>query len=293
VRSVVVIPAYDEGRTIRELVRRALAHCSEVAVVDDGSSDGTADALAGLPVTLLRHDSNRGKGAALATGFEWALANGADAIVTLDGDGQHRPEDIPRLLAAAEMHPDRLVIGARLFGREAYPRARNFANNFADFWVAWAAGHPVADSQSGQRVYPARLLQEVTQLRKRASGFTFESEVVICAAQHGFMTVSVPIEAIHCASGRQSHFRPTRDITRIVAMIAGYLLRAGMKPRGLWRSLRDPPCIVDDSNTLARRVGATHECVAELNPARPAMRSSSQDRPMALGSEGNGPTCRP
>src|SRR5207253_1633692 len=174
-------------------------------------------------------------------------------------------EDIPRLLAAAEMHPDRLVIGARLFGREAYPRARNFANNFADFWVAWAAGHPVADSQSGQRVYPARLLREVTQLRKRASGFTFESEVVICAAQHGFTTVAVPIEAIHCASGRPSHFRPTRDITRIVAMIAGYLLRAGMKPRGLWRSLCDPPCIVDDANALARRVGAP-ECVAESNP---------------------------
>jgi glycosyltransferase involved in cell wall biosynthesis len=268
VRAVVVIPAYNEAGTIRELVRRVLAQCSEVAVVDDGSSDGTAEALAGLPVTLLLHDSNRGKAAALATGFEWALANGADAIVTLDGDGQHRPDDIPRLLAAAEMHPDRLIIGARLFGREEYPRARNFANHFADFWVAWAAGHPVADSQSGQRVYPANLLRKVARLRERASGFTFESEVVISAAQHGFTTVAVPIEAIHCASGRQSHFRPMRDITRIVVMIAGYLLRDGMKPRGLWRSLRDPP-IVDDPNALARQGGAAHD-MAELGPRQSA-----------------------
>jgi glycosyltransferase involved in cell wall biosynthesis len=270
VRAVVVIPAYNEARTIRDLVQRVLACCPEVAVVDDGSHDGTSAAVAGLRATVLRHDRNRGKAAALATGFEWALANDADAVVTLDGDGQHRPEDIPRLLAAAEMHPDRLVIGARLFGREAYPRARNFANKFADFWVAWAAGHPVADSQSGQRVYPARLLRAVSDLRERSSGFTFESEVVIRAAQHGFTTVAVPIEAIHCASGRQSHFQPTRDITRIVAMIAGYLLRAGMKPRGLWRSLRDPPSIVDEPNALARRVGAAHDCVAEPSPARVA-----------------------
>jgi glycosyltransferase involved in cell wall biosynthesis len=272
VRSVVVIPAYDEARTIRELVRRVLAHCSEVAIVDDGSSDGTAEAVAGLPVTLLRHNRNRGKGAALATGFEWALANGADAVATLDADGQHRPEDIPRLLAAAEMYPGRLVIGARLFGRETYPLARNFANKFADFWVAWAAGHSVADSQSGQRVYPASLLLKVARLRKRASGFTFESEIVICAAQLGFTTVAVPIEAIHCASGRQSHFRPTRDITRIVAMIAGYLLRAGMKPRGLWRSLRDTPCIIDDSSATPRRVADARERVAGLNSARSVTR---------------------
>jgi glycosyltransferase involved in cell wall biosynthesis len=279
VRSIVVIPAYDEAPTIRDLVRRVLAHCSEVAVVDDGSRDGTADAVAGLPVTLLRHDSNRGKAAALATGFEWALANGADAVVTLDGDGQHRPEDIPRLLAAAELHPGRLVIGARLFGREAYPQARNFANKFADFWVAWAAGHPIADSQSGQRVYPAKLLRAVSDLRERSSGFTFESEVVICAARRGWTTIAVPIEAIHNASGRQSHFRPGRDIARIVAMIAGYLLRSGMNPRGLWRSLRDPPCIVDAPNGLARRFGAAPECVTALNPAHSAMRSSSPDRP--------------
>jgi len=278
VKSFVLIPAYDEARTIRELVQRVLACCPEVVVVDDGSRDGTGEAVADLGVTLLRHQINRGKAAALATGFEWALARGADAVVTLDGDGQHRPEDIPRLLAVAETHPGRLVIGARLFGREAYPRARNFANTFADFWVAWAAGHPVADSQSGQRVYPARLLRAVADLRERSSGFTFESEVVIRAALQGFTTVAVPIEAIHHTSGRRSHFRPLRDIARIVAMIAGYLLRSGLNPRGLWRSLREVPCIVDDPATALRGVPGAHKHGVETSPGQPATQISLESR---------------
>jgi len=241
---VVVIPAYNESRTIRDVAQRARVQCARVAVVDDGSVDGTAEAISGLPVTVLRHERNQGKAGALATGFEWALAAGADAVVTLDGDGQHRPEDIPRLLAAAQQHPDCLVIGARLEGREAYPRARNFANGFADFWIAWASGQALADSQSGERVYPAGLLRRIARPRDRDAGFTFESEVVIRAARQGYPTIAVPIAAIHKPEGRRSHFRPVRDIARIVIMVAGYLLRSGMNPGGLVRSLRCAPRIV-------------------------------------------------
>ena len=100
-KAAVIIPAFDEARTIRSIAERALVCCPKVAVIDDGSRDGTADALAGVGVTLLRHATNLGKAAALATGFDWALAQGAEVVVTLDGDGQHRPEDIPRLLAVA------------------------------------------------------------------------------------------------------------------------------------------------------------------------------------------------
>ncbi len=251
-KTIVVIPAYNEGRTIRGLVQRTLAVATTIAVVDDGSRDDTAEAVADLPVTVLRHEVNRGKAAALASGFAWALGQGADAVVTFDGDGQHRPEDLPRLLAVATQHRDRLIIGARLNGREAYPRARNFANRFADFWIAWAAGHPVIDSQSGQRVYPAALLRRVAGLGERSRRFTFESEVVIRAAQLGFTTIAVPIAAIHIATGRASHFRPVRDIARIVVMVAGYLLRARLNVRGLWRSLSGSACIVDPPIALQR-----------------------------------------
>ncbi len=255
-KAVVVIPAYNEARTIRDLVQRTLVFAATIVVVDDGSADRTADAVSDLPVTLLRHEVNQGKAAALATGFAWALANGAEAVVTLDGDGQHRPEDVPRLLGVAALHRDRLVIAARLTGRDAYPRARNFANRFADFWVSWAAGHRVVDSQCGQRVYPAALLHRIAALGETSGGFTFESEVVIRAAQLGFTTIAMPIAAIHVATGRASHFRPARDIARIVRMVAGYLLRAGLNPRGLWRSLRASACIVDPPDG-AQRAGAS------------------------------------
>jgi glycosyltransferase involved in cell wall biosynthesis len=243
-KLAVIIPALDEMRTIRGIVQRTLAVCADVAVIDDGSRDGTGEALAGLPVTVLRHDANRGKAAALRTGFAWALASGATAIVTQDGDGQHRPEDITRLVQAARRHPDRLVIAARLHGRENYPPARNLANRWADFWISWAAGHRVVDSQSGQRLYPAALLRNVP-LERLAAGFAFESEIVIRAARSGFLTVAVPITAIHEASGRRSHFRPVRDFARIARMIAGYLLRSGMNPRGLWCSLCDAPLVLN------------------------------------------------
>lgn len=249
---VVIIPAFDEARTIRGVAERALACGAEVAVIDDGSRDGTVDALTGAGVTVLRHDTNQGKAAALCTGFEWALARGADAVATLDGDGQHRPEDIARLVAVARMHPDCLIMGARLRGRDAYPPARTFANRFADFWISWAAGHAVADSQSGQRVYPAHLLRRLARARDRKAEFTFESETVIRAARLGVTTIAVPIDAIHDAAGRPSHFRPVRDIARIVLMVAGYLLRSGMNPRGLWHSLREAPRIVEAPEPAAR-----------------------------------------
>jgi GT2 family glycosyltransferase len=249
-KSFVVIPAYNEAATIRTLVKDVLAHCSDVAVIDDGSCDRTAEEVADLPVMLLRHDANQGKAAALATGFDWALSRGAELVLTLDGDGQHLPANIPLLLAAAKLHPDRIIIGARLLGRESYPRARRLANKFADFWIGWAAAHPVADSQSGQRVYPASLLRQVAALHRKATGFTFESEVVICAARLGVTTVAVPIAAIHHDGGRPSHFRPVRDISRIVVMVGTHLLRSRMSPAGLWHSQRNMPYVVDAA-TLA------------------------------------------
>ena len=151
-KTVIVIPAYNETRTIRALAQRTLASGLDLAVIDDGSVDGTAQALAGLPLTLLRHETNRGKAAALATGFAWALSHGADAVVTLDGDGQHSPEDIARLIAVAKSYPNRLVIAARLIGRRAYPRARNFANAFAEVDAIVAPVSPFPAFKIGEKV---------------------------------------------------------------------------------------------------------------------------------------------
>jgi glycosyltransferase involved in cell wall biosynthesis len=246
----VLIPAYNEAGTIRDLVERVLLQVPAVVVVDDGSTDDTSGQLQGLPVTVLRNERNLGKASSLWRGFAHAMAEGAEHIITLDGDGQHRPEDIPRLLRLVQRSPDSIVIGSRLHDRANFPARRYYANQFARFWISWAAGHPVADTQSGFRVYPASLLRKLTRDDVPWNGFVFESEILIAAGAHEVHTLSVAIPGIYPTGARPSHFRPVWDIARIVLMVAGHLLRRGMYPLGLWRSL-NLPMTIDSGAGLA------------------------------------------
>jgi glycosyltransferase involved in cell wall biosynthesis len=234
----VVIPAYNEVRTIRDLVERTLMQVKHVIVVDDGSSDGTAHPLVGLAITLIKHDNNQGKAASLWDGMREANKRQITAIVTLDGDGQHLPEDIPRLVQYFRQVPNRIVIGSRLHEKANIPRARYNANRFANFWVSWAAGYPICDSQSGFRVYPADLLDKVSVAHHRSSGFVFESEILIEAGRLGITSAPISISAIYLPQARASHFRPVVDIARIVRMIAWKIISRGFYPSGLWRSLQ-------------------------------------------------------
>jgi glycosyltransferase involved in cell wall biosynthesis len=233
----VVIPAYNERAAIRGVVEGALQHARRVIVVDDGSSDGTAELLEGLPATVVRNARNLGKAASLGIGMAIALGEGADAVVTLDADGQHRPGDIPLLLAAWRRNPEALVTGARLHEGANIPAQRYLANRFANFWIAWAAGQPLEDSQCGFRVYPASLLRGLPLPREGAPGFVFESEVLIEAGRRGVPIVSIPIPAIYGRPARASHFRPVQDIARIVRMVAWKILSRGMDLPGLANSL--------------------------------------------------------
>ena len=234
----VVIPAYNEARTIRDVAQRALLQSPLVIVVDDGSTDGTAAALEGVAVTVLRHDGNRGKSASLRSGAEEAVRRGATAILTLDGDGQHCPEDIPLLAQAYAAAPGRIVIGSRLHKRAEIPPARYWANRFANFWIGWAAGHAIADSQSGFRIYPAALLTKAGVNCDQAHSFVFESEILIEAARLGVRAKCVPISVIYSTRARPSHFRPVVDIARIVRMVAWRLLTRGLYLQGLYRSFK-------------------------------------------------------
>ena len=242
-KTFVIIPAYNEAATIRELTEAALKIVPDVVVVDDGSTDNTVDKLQGLPVSVLRNERNVGKAASLWKGFEHALANGAQFVVTLDGDGQHNPEDMPRLLNVAERSPQSIVIGARLHDKKNFPARRYYANQFARFWISWAAGYPIADTQSGFRVYPASLFKKINHRDVAWNGFVFESEVLIEAGALGMQSIAVAIPGIYPKQARPSHFRPVLDIARIVVMVAGRLLRRGMHPLGLWRSLNLPMAI--------------------------------------------------
>jgi glycosyltransferase involved in cell wall biosynthesis len=203
-------------RAIRDVAQRALARVPLVIVVDDGSTDGTLVMLEGLPVVALRNDTNLGKAGSLRRGADEAVRRGADLIVTLDGDGQHAPEDIPVLLAASRAAPGHIIVGARLHQRERIPAPRYCANRFANFWISLAAGYAIADSQSGFRVYPARIFREAQVSYDRACSFVFESEVLIEATRLGAEAVCVPVSVTYSDRARASHFRPVVDIARCV-----------------------------------------------------------------------------
>jgi glycosyltransferase involved in cell wall biosynthesis len=250
-KTVLVIPAYNEAGTLGGLVQAVLRieprSIDEVVVVDDGSSDDCLAEVSPDPrVHLVRHARNEGKARALIDGMQLSLAHGAERVLTMDGDGQHRPEDIARLIEAADSHSQAIIVGARLADRESIPSARYRANRFANFWVAWASGYRVTDSQSGFRLYPASILRAVlpklasrypVTAGSRRKGFVLESELLIECGRLGCGTLAVRIPAIY-GTARASHFRPVADITQIVIMVAGHLLRSGLNPRGLWQSLK-------------------------------------------------------
>ena len=234
----IVIPAYNEEATIYDVVQAALKQCDKVIVVDDGSIDKTIEKLSGLPVTLIKHEVNKGKAASLWDGFMAAIDAGVDAIITIDGDGQHSAEDIPLLLDKAAEYPKDIIIGARLADKSAIPAKRYYANKFANFWIAWAAGYPIADSQSGFRLYPKALFDNLKISIKHS--FVFESEILIKAAQLGIYSHPVKIPAVYKTGARPSHFRGVQDIILITKMVAKSLYKRGFFLSGLYHSCIRP-----------------------------------------------------
>jgi len=239
-RFSIVIPAYNEASTIRDIVCSALTYTPHVVVIDDGSSDDTAQLIRDLDITLIEHKHNQGKAAALTDGIRASLDLGVDAVITMDADRQHKTEDISRFIATAEQFPDELIIGSRLWDKQAFPQNRYRANKFANFWVSWAAGQKIDDSQSGFRLYPASLLREFDIQTDRNKGFVFESEILIRATRLGYSCRSIPIDAIYLEDARPSHFRSVTDILHITRMIAINLLLRGLYPKGLYRYLIRP-----------------------------------------------------
>jgi len=236
---IIVIPAYNEAPTIGNVIERCLNAGGDVIVVDDGSLDETAAVARQYSVELLRNDINSGKAASLMRGMRRAVERGASIVATMDGDGQHRPEDLHLLLACAQANPGAIVIGSRLGDSQPFPRARYIGNRIADFWISWACGCRVEDSQSGFRLYPAELIGRVDVPHGPERGFVFESEILIEASRAGVRPISTPIPALY--EGilvRASHFQPLRDVLRIVRMVAWKLLSRGLYVQGLWQVIR-------------------------------------------------------
>jgi uncharacterized protein (DUF2062 family) len=222
--AAIVIPVYNHRDTLRSVVERALGLHSLVIVVDDGSTDGSADTLRDLPARLVHLARNGGKGAALLAGAEAAAQAGATHIITLDADGQHYPEDIPLFLAAIATLPHAILVGCRDFSVPHVPASSRFGRSFSAFWMRVQTGVTVHDMQSGFRAYPLHVLR---CLKLTESGYAFEIEVLVRAAWAGFQVHELAIRVYYPpAAERISHFRLFRDNARISLLNTRLTMRA-------------------------------------------------------------------
>ena len=221
---VVVIPVYNQPERLREIVQRCLEVHPRVLVADDGSDPAAAPLLANLSVEVLRHEANRGKAAALQTAAQHLRGQGATHMITLDADGQHDPEDLPRMVAALREHSQALIIGVRDFESESVPAGSRFGRAFGNFWVRLQTGIKVHDIQSGYRVYPLAVLEH---LPCRSRRYAFEVEVVVRALWAGVPVHEVGVR-VHYPEPelRHSHFHKLQDNLRLVVLNTHLTLRA-------------------------------------------------------------------
>jgi uncharacterized protein (DUF2062 family) len=220
----VVIPVYNQPDRLREVVRRCLDVHPRVLVVDDGGAPQVAPLVADLPVEVLRHEANRGKGAAIRTAARHLREQRATHMITLDADGQHDPEDLPCMLAAVRKHPEALVIGVRDFEKGGVPGSSRFGRAFGNFWVRLQTGTKVHDIQSGFRVYPVAVIEALPCLTRR---YAFEVEVVVRALWSGVPVHEVPVHVHYSPTDRRSsHFHKLWDNLRLTALNTHLTMRS-------------------------------------------------------------------
>ena len=211
-RILALIPAWNEARTIGPIIE-AVRQALPVLVVDDGSRDATAEVARRAGAMVVSHEVNRRKGAALMTGFAWALDHRYDAVVTLDADGQHDPADLCKLLNAYEEGAGDLIIGERTFSKMPFPRW--FTTPLGSVVLSWALGVRVTDNQSGYRALSRRLLEA---MRLTSTGYEMEVEMIWEAVRLGMRIGWVPIRTIYLPE-RKSGFHPWKDSLRFLGMV--------------------------------------------------------------------------
>lgn len=214
-KLAVAIPAFQAVYSVGSVVDQCRRHVEHVLVVDDGSHDDTAAAAAAAGADVRRVPINRGKGHALHLAFEQLFGAGFDAVITVDADGQHVPNEIPRLVALA---PDAdLVLGTRAHLFAQMSGLRRTANQLSSRAISFAAGSPIEDAQTGFRLYRRELIAHTGFPEER---FDAESAVVVRAVRLGFRVRSTPV-TLAVADGRlTSHYRPVVDSLRIAAAVA-------------------------------------------------------------------------
>jgi len=213
----VIVPTYNNVGTVAAVIDEVRNYCDDVIVVNDGSTDGTAEMLRGLGgITLVDYADNRGKGHALREGFRRARAMGFAYAITLDADGQHYPSCIPQFLEANKQHPGALIVGNRRLADAERSKGSSFANRFANFWFAFQTWRRGIDTQSGYRLYPLKKLRALSLLTAR---YEAELELLVFGAWRGTPLAAIDIPVYYPPrEERVSHFRPGADFLRITAL---------------------------------------------------------------------------
>ena len=212
---VVVIPTYNNCKTIGQVVADVKQYANHITVVNDGSTDDTAQILSKIDsIEILTHERNSGKGTALKNGLCRAKAAGFRYAITIDSDGQHFASDIPTFVNEIEQTPDNLLVGSRNIQADNMPGKNTFANKFSNFWFKVETGINLPDTQSGYRLYP--LTQMNVQKWYYTAKYEFELEALVFASWGGIAVRNIPVHVYYPPEGeRVSHFRPGRDFTRI------------------------------------------------------------------------------
>jgi glycosyltransferase involved in cell wall biosynthesis len=239
-KCCVIIPTYNNHKTLKRVIEGVLQYTQNVIVVNDGSTDTTSHILTsfhGIHSIPLPH--NIGKGYALRKGFELALELGFHFAITIDSDGQHFPDDIPLFInsLSKEKSKDILYIGARNMGQKDVPKKSSFGNKFSNFWFWVETGNKLQDTQSGYRLYPILALKNMKFFTKK---FEFEIEAIVKAAWNGIEVKNIPIKVTYDVTERVSHFRPFTDFSRI-SLLNTYLVILTLLyifPRDLIRKIK-------------------------------------------------------
>lgn len=213
-KTCVIIPTYNEHKAIAELIKRIHSQNLQAVVVDDGSQDNTAQIAQEEGAIVLRNQDNQGKGASLIRGFDYALSQGFDAVITIDGDGQHLPEDIPFFLRLAKDSQSAIFIGNRMQKTKNMPLARLFTNRIMSWIISRMVKQDIPDTQCGFRLIKKELLKEI---KFSTLKYETESEILIQAGRKGFKIESVPIKTIY--RGEKSQINPFIDTIRFLKFI--------------------------------------------------------------------------
>lgn len=241
---IVIIPSYNNGKTLADVIENVRSYAPDILVVNDGSTDETAGILnreANLQV--ITHFVNQGKGVALKHGFCYAKTQGFRYAITLDSDGQHFASDIPSFIEAIEKEPDILAIGSRNLASDNMPGKNTFANKFSNFWFTLETGIKLQDTQSGYRLYPLQRMN--VDKWYYTSKYEFELEALVFAAWGGIAVKNIPVHVYYPPQEeRVSHFRPFRDFTRISILntVLVLITFCWIIPRNFFRKLAWKNC---------------------------------------------------